>query len=183
MNNFMLDLETLGLKSDSVILTIGIVQFDLKTGKTGAEVEIALDWQDQVNNRAKIDANTVKWWMEQEDAAIKTLVKKHMVTVKRSAEIIKEFFDKNCKDLRETKLWGNGVSFDNVMLRNLYARHDCNFPLPYWCDNDVRTLVTLCDINPSDYPFTGIKHNAIDDCKHQIKYCCDGYEKLTMGDL
>jgi hypothetical protein len=56
-------------------------------------------------------------------------------------------------------------TFDNVMVRNLYKRHNVDFILPYWCDTDVRTLVTLANIDTRDFPFKGIKHYGIDDCK------------------
>jgi len=35
MDNIMVDIETLGNKSNSVILSIAAVYFDLQTGKTG----------------------------------------------------------------------------------------------------------------------------------------------------
>ena len=52
--------------------------------------------------------------------------------------------------------------------------------LPYWCDRDVRTIVSLGKIDTRDFKFTGVKHSTIDDCLHQINYCKVAYNNF-MG--
>lgn len=55
-------------------------------------------------------------------------------------------------------------------------------PWKYFEPVDVRTLVDLgkrlFDFDPKKtIKFEGDKHNAIDDCKFQIKYCSAIYKK------
>ncbi|MDE9484396.1 3'-5' exonuclease, partial [Xenorhabdus bovienii] len=80
--------------------------------------------------------------------------------------------------------WGNGSSFDNVILRNFYERANYRVPWRWYADRDVRTIVQLGrDIGydpKTDMPFTGERHNALDDAIHQAQYVSAIYQKL-MG--
>jgi exodeoxyribonuclease VIII len=178
MRDIMIDLETLGTDSNSVILSISAVEFDLATGETGSEFEAGLDVQQQYKIKSVIDSDTVAWWFSQDNKAIDAITRLKRDSVDK---VLKDFndwlhsIDYAPKDIR---LWGNGCTFDNVILRNLYKRSNVDFILPYWCDNDVRTLVTLGNINTRDFQFKGIKHRGIDDCKHQINYCNVAYKGL-----
>jgi hypothetical protein len=178
MKHIMMDIETLSTNSNGAITTISAVQFNLESGKIGKTFEIAIKLDEQVKQGAVIDTDTVIWWMSQDDEAIKAMLRIKKVTVAKALTDFNNWILDLGKPLNDIKLWGNGVSFDNVMVRNLYKRSNIDFVLPYWCDNDVRTLVTLANINVRDYKFEGIKHNGIDDCKHQIKYCHSAYKSL-----
>jgi len=118
------------------------------------------------------------WWSNQDKEAKKSLIR----LKPKSVTVVLNKFNTWLNDIECTnndiKLWGNGITADNIWIRNLYTRHDYKFVLPYWCDSDVRTLVTLGIINTRDFKFTGIKHNGLDDCKHQINYCHAAYEAL-----
>jgi hypothetical protein len=70
-------------------------------------------------------------------------------------------------------LWGNGASFDISILESAYYAMKCT-TLP-WNFRSVRDVRTILSINPArkdEIPFTEIKHNPINDCKHQIAYIC-----------
>jgi inhibitor of KinA sporulation pathway (predicted exonuclease) len=43
-------------------------------------------------------------------------------------------------------------------------------PWKFWNVRDVRTVVDIMKINPKEFIFNGIKHNALDDAVHQVKY-------------
>lgn len=171
--HIMLDLETMGVNTDALITTISAVRFDMDTGECFEEFEIALNWEEQIAKNAKMDASTVQWWLTQSKLAQETMLRLPQQSVCEALLSFNRWIENICLDVKKTKLWGNGINFDNALLRNLYKRHDISFILPYYCDNDVRTLVTLKGINPKDYEFKGIKHRGIDDCKHQIFYCCN----------
>ena len=61
--NLMIDLETLGTKPNSAILSIGAVYFD-KDG-LGEEFYANVDLQDSIDSGFDIDASTVYWWLSQ----------------------------------------------------------------------------------------------------------------------
>ena len=179
MKDIMVDIETLGTDSNSVVVSISAVTFDFLTGKTGKQFEIGINVLEQALNGGMIDNDTMKWWSTQSRDAKKALTRIQVEDVEESLKAFNLWIAEAISvDLKDVKLWGNGSGFDNVLIRNLYRRSGLDFVLPYWCDNDVRTLVTLANINTRDYKFTGTKHNGIDDCKHQIKYCVDAYRSL-----
>lgn len=178
MRDVMLDIETLGTDSNSVVISISAVNFDLTTGESGKTFEVRLDTMEQVLTGGIVDSNTAAWWFSQDAEAISALLKIEKVSVIKGLISFNSWLDSLVFPNKEIKLWGNGSSFDNLLVRNLYKRHEIDFTLPYWCDNDVRTLVTLSNIDTRDFHFEGIKHKGIDDCLHQIRYCHIGYKEL-----
>lgn len=168
----MVDIETFGTDSNAVVLSISAVKFDLDTGEIGGTFELALEMKEQMAKGALMDPDTVMWWMSQSKEAQNML--SHLQTV--DVDIALELFNNFCKGA--DGIWGNGATFDNVIIRNLYKRHDTDFKLGFWADRDVRTLVALSGIDHSTYRFVGVRHNGLDDCLHQIKYCVDAYKIL-----
>ena len=68
--NLMIDIETLGVKTDAPVISIGACFFD----KDGIKEKFyaVLDVEQQIDSDLrKVDASTIKWWMGQEGAAKK----------------------------------------------------------------------------------------------------------------
>lgn len=179
MKDVMIDIETLSTDSNALITTISCVQCDIRNGKIGESKEIGIELDQQLKNGAVLDKDTVIWWLSQNKDAIISMIEIEKIDVTVALSELNIWFiglaDKlGCKT-KDLKLWGNGSSFDNTIVRNLYKRSNIEFVIPYYNDRDVRTLVDLYDIDTRKYEFKGIKHNGIDDCKHQINYCSTGY--------
>lgn len=179
MTHVMLDLETLSLDNNAVVVSISAVEFDLETGTVGSNFEVALDILQQALNGGDIDKKTLTWWSSQDDKAKQALTRLRSSMVDGALNKFNNWLNELEGQNKDIKLWGNGCTADNVWVRNLYSRHNIEFVLPYWCDSDVRTLVTLGKINTRDFTFKGIKHNGLDDCLHQIEYCVAAYKKLN----
>jgi DNA polymerase III epsilon subunit-like protein len=67
LGHLMLDLETLGNKSNSAILSIGAVEFDLETGETGREFYQRIDLQSCIDKGLIINGSTFYWWITQNE--------------------------------------------------------------------------------------------------------------------
>jgi exodeoxyribonuclease VIII len=172
----MVDLETFGTDSNSVIVSISAVVFDRATGEIIDTFEKGLNIKQQLDNGGVMDADTIMWWLSQSKEAQSELTKLGQTDISLALGEFAGFCSKN----GVYKIWGNGATFDNVILRNLYKRCGFEFPTPFWSDRDVRTLVDIGDVDTSQYKFEGVKHRGIDDCKHQIKYCIDAMRKLGV---
>ena len=170
----MLDLETLGVDSNSVVISISAIEFNRNTGAIGREFEIGLDDNEQVANGGIIDQSTVDWWAQQDVIAQLEIARLPKLDVKDALLGYSEWVQKSSA----LTVWGNGATFDNVILENLFKRHSINYPTKFWNNRCVRTLCDLTDIDTQNYDFKGVKHRGIDDCKHQINYCLDGIYKL-----
>ena len=158
MENVMVDLETLGTSSNSVILSIGAVEFD-KTG-LGREFYVVVDPQSCVDAGLKIDVPTVLWWMKQSDEAREAFDQPDRVSLECALARFGGWFPHNAT------LWGNGAAFDNVVLANAYLAVGTQRPWYYHTDRCYRTLKNLRpDIGGP--ALEGVAHNALFDAKWQ----------------
>lgn len=73
MNQVMIDLETMGTSTNSAIMSIGAVVFDIKSGNIGNKFEVHIDLNSSIKAGFDIDADTIYWWLKQnKDAQKKT---------------------------------------------------------------------------------------------------------------
>lgn len=171
MRDIMLDIETLSTDSNAVIISIAAVQFDLKTGEIGEQFMMGLDISEQIRKDGVVDGDTILWWLKQSDEARQSVTSLTQHGVGKVLTAFNSWIKQLGITPASTNLWGNSNSFDCTIVRNLYRREGITFILPFWCDKDVRTLVILKGVDTRRYEFTGVSHNPIDDCLHQIKYC------------
>ncbi|HGX5953045.1 TPA: 3'-5' exoribonuclease [Escherichia coli] len=73
MNHLMVDLETMGNGPYAPVISIGAVFFDPNTGETGEEFSVNISLESSMRYRARPDASTILWWMEQSEEARKSL--------------------------------------------------------------------------------------------------------------
>ena len=123
----MIDLETLGVGSNSVVVSAGLVAFNISTGEILAELDIGLNLNQQIKTGGVIDGDTLEFHFAQAPDSIQKMAQRKVLDVKEGLDLISNFIKAN----NITTLWGNGATFDNVILRNLYARHLKVFPLQF----------------------------------------------------
>jgi hypothetical protein len=160
MNNVMVDLETLGNGSNAVIIAIGAVAFD-KDGGLGGSFYETVDPQSCIDAGLVMDVSTVMWWMRQNDVARAAFDKpgRHLNAV---------LLDFATWFPEGADLWGNGATFDNVILSNAYRATGLTCPWPFWADRCYRTLKNLHPNVPMQR--VGTHHNALDDAETQAQH-------------
>lgn len=167
MNHLMIDLETMGTRFDAPILAIGAVQFDPDTGKIGAKFYHRVSIDDSFKF-GKPSGSTVKWWMQQGDAARKEVVSGSS-PLRDALEKLKGLvFD-------GTQVWGNGSTFDISILEYAYGR--ClSEPAPwkFWNVRDCRTISELCkgalEVSDVKRDADETAHTAIGDALYQARW-------------
>lgn len=164
-SHLMLDLETMGTKSNSAIISIGAVEFDILTGKTGREFYRNVSLQSCISLGLVVDADTIMWWMEQSQDARKSLTEGKVISIQQALIDFREFCNK------EYQIWGNSARFDLGLLENAYDKAMLSIPWKFYQERCVRTLVSFNPEIKNNLEFTGTAHNALADCYHQIKYC------------
>ncbi|MGP1938067.1 3'-5' exoribonuclease domain-containing protein [Citrobacter freundii] len=184
--HLMVDLETMGSGPDAPIVSIGAVYFDPSTGNTGAEFYQVVSLESSMSFGMKPDASTIQWWLKQSSEARSAILVDEAMGLRETLELLADFIAENAaNDSHTVQLWGNGCSFDNVILRRAYALTETPFAVPFWNDRDVRTMVELgksVGINPRfDIPFEGDMHNALSDARHQVKYVSAIWQRLTKN--
>lgn len=175
----MLDLETLGNRINPVIAQISAVAFTLEGGDIeGSEFDILVDIESCKSVGLETNPSTLQWWSEQSQEA-QDLVFNNPPDNPRTyiEDALNEFthYITGYKTLgHRVYVWGNGIRADNVWLLSAYKACGKEDPIAYNEDLDYRTLHYIAkkksgiDVKKIT-EFDGIPHNAIDDCKYQIK--------------
>ena len=161
MNNVMVDLETLGNGSNAVIVAIGAVQFD--ASGLGHEFYTTVDAESCVAAGLKMDASTVMWWLKQSDAARSALSNGAKLSLAAALAEFSAWFP------AKAMFWGNGATFDNVIVSNAYAALRLEKPWGYTSDRCYRTLKAMFPNVKADQT-NGVAHNALDDARYQAMH-------------
>lgn len=168
LGHLMLDLETFGSDSDSVICSIGAVEFDINTGKTGRQFYQKIDVQSCLDVGLKVSGATLMWWLRQSEDARRELYDAKPEHVCVVLQNFRMFFDTLGKDVQ---IWGNSNRFDMGILETAYKKNFVKIPWDFRKERDVRTLVSFRPEIQKATIFEGTAHNPIADCIFQITYC------------
>ncbi|HAV8118756.1 TPA: exonuclease [Escherichia coli] len=176
-DHLMIDLETMGKNPDAPIISIGAIFFDPQTGDMGPEFSKTVDLE---TAGGVIDRDTIKWWLKQSREA-QSAIMTDEIPLDDALLQLREFIDENSGEFF-VQVWGNGATFDNVILRRSYERQGIPCPWRYTNDRDVRTMVALGLVMDFDarttIPFEGERHNALHDARYQAKYVSAIWQKL-----
>lgn len=170
--HLMLDIETLGNESFSSILSIGALEFDIETGKTGKEFYVNVDLQSCMDLGLIVKASTILWWMEQNEQARQDLVKAVKFPIKEALEKFSSFCN------MDYEIWGNSCRFDCGILQNAYNKLGIPIPWDFRKERCVRTLISFNPEIKDKYPVTHTLHNALSDCYYQVGYCSEIWNSL-----
>ncbi|HZV85891.1 MAG TPA: 3'-5' exonuclease [Brevundimonas sp.] len=170
MRDVMVDIETLGTRPGSAILSIGAVAFDPDTGTLGAEHYGVVSLASSLAFGATVDAETVAWWGRQTPEAQRVLFE----ALSPNADSLHvglsglTAFLRSVGDVAGLRIWGNGSDFDNVLLSAAYQQAGTVAPWAFWNNRCFRTAKNMFrGFEPSR---EGEHHNALDDARHQARH-------------
>ncbi|MCW9547728.1 3'-5' exonuclease [Klebsiella oxytoca] len=182
----MVDIESMGNKPNAPVVSIGAVIFDPATGFLGETFYKVVSLESAVSWGAEIDPSTVIWWLKQSSEARSAIANDDAVQLDDALLQFSEFVLENISGGSKTaQIWGNGASFDNIILRSSFERACLDCPWNYWNDRDVRTMVELgkaIGFDPkTSIPFVGERHNALADAQHQARYVSAIWQRLIKN--
>jgi exodeoxyribonuclease VIII len=173
----IIDIETLGVQANSIILTIGGIKFKryekIQDLDNYQKFYKRIDIDSCKEKGLQTDKDTIIWWNEQSDNIRHESIF-HPDRYKLE-EVLKELsgFLIDCK-----YIWSQG-SFDSIILENAYKK--CNLPIPwkFWQIRDSRTLfdVLNVDLKSIEYKSNEV-HNALVDCYRQLIATTKCFEKI-----
>ena len=154
--NVVIDLETLSLKPNAVILSIGAV------AENGEQFYVELDWRVQQKTRA-VDAITCLWWGQQE----KDLCPLNGTALLWAAlEELSHWLAPYDKDT--LFIWARGPQFDITILESAFEQEKIPVPWKYNRVRDIRTAIHCHSLSFDDYKPVR-KHHALDDAVADMK--------------
>lgn len=177
MKDIMIDIETFSTSHDAAIVSIGAVQFDMKTGQIGSKFYVNVDLQSCIDAGLTLSASTIMWWMQKNKEAQDSLLDspiKLQLAMNSFADWLEYY------DAMQCQIWANSPSFDCVILKNAFTACKMQLPWNYWNERDCRTLVAL---NPDIKRaiINDLPHDAISDCLYQIRYCNAIWNSISIN--
>lgn len=180
----MIDLESLGTTAGSPVVTIGATLFDPYSCDSGEAlmqraILLRIDIADSIKYSKGVEGDTVRWWFEQTDAAIKALVVGQTIPMQealiklwrfcheRAPFVNKEFFDGLSELPRTNRYWAKDPDFDMSLMRFYYehpAFKGSTMPWKFYECRSVRTMQDLAwpegSIERPDFEVPGVAHDA-----------------------
>ena len=180
----MVDIETLGTCMGSPVITIGAVLFDPYASDSSQELlrrvfKRRIDISDSVSLANSVDGSTLRWWFEQDDAAIKALVAGdepvsaqnafmdlYQYCHERGKFANEIFFDDICDFPRTNRYWAKDPDFDMRLMQYYYELPEISAKQPwaFWECRSVRTVQDLAwpEGGPErpEFHVPGVAHDA-----------------------
>ena len=173
MNNVMIDLETLGTKANTYIVTVAAVAFIPTAGRAAYEFYEKIDVDSYPKTGAfSFDFQTLAWWMNQNAAA---KGEAFSGTPRKNIEVVLRNLAKWIRDLSPdpdgVKVWAQGAAFDIAILEYTMSYFGIEIPWKFWNVRDTRTLYDIAGVVYSKVPTPArvVAHNALGDCLKQIE--------------
>lgn len=160
--HIMLDLETFGNGNDAAIVSIGAVKFDERDILD--EFHVGVDAESCARLGLKIDASTVMWWMHPDRADARAALLA-LETVDLASALV-GFSEWAGNDI--AAIWGNGATFDNIILRSAYRACGLEYPVKFRQDQCYRTMKYRAP--GVELIRQGTHHDALDDARCQAKH-------------
>lgn len=182
MKAIMVDMETLGVRDTSEILSLGAVVFDPFTRQTKEELLEASfyacpTYTDEDSKHFTYDQSTIDWWGEQSDNAMRVIDAGPHVPVRELLNLFSEFW----KSHDAVQIWAKPPSFDVDKLEHHFRVFNMYVPWNFRNVFDVRTVLMqgeyLANFKPN-YPEGGIPHYALDDAIAQALMVQEVHEVL-----
>lgn len=173
MNHVMLDLETMGTEPGCAIVSIGAVEFDLKSGKIGEKFYCTIDLQSCVDAGLKINPSTLIWWMAQSEQAREKICS-DSILLSDALDAFSLWFLR----IGGVNIWGNSASFDCGILTACYKALKMPTPWAFYNEKCYRTVVNLFPSNKLKKDASK-SHDPIYDCEYQIGVLCATMKNLT----
>lgn len=187
--DIMTDIETLGTDSDSTIIQISAIAFDMGTGNRYSEFNQIADIEKN-EKPLKVTGSTMKWWLKTNKELFTELVnggeESSEQVLRNFQEWLTGLADKYGQ--KNVYLWGNGILFDNKMIQHQLESLGLVYPIFFRNDRDVRTLVDLAsvklgvsewDLKKKYQDESLTAHNAFDDVVYQINLAVNCYREMV----
>ena len=173
MQNYLLDLETLGIESKSIVLSIALIPFDLETDANTTFQELCdrahffkLEVKDQHLHGRTCDQSTLEWWNKQSrqcrNKSLKPLYGDLLGAdaLSRLRAIVKP---------DDSQFWTRG-GLDQTCLESLCRTYGVDYIVPHNAYYDIRTAMQVMGKSPNNSPYIEgfVVHDPVHDCARDI---------------
>lgn len=165
VKRFMVDLETFGRGENACVVQIGACDFNCDN-----RFSVNILAADACKNGAKIDGDTVIWWLGQSAEARQALLAAPFSYERDAFNSLNDYL------AGADEIWSH-ATFDFVIIMGALHRLGIKPKFHYRAARDIRTLTALAGPIERE-PRSGVHHNALDDAIFQVSYCKQALFKL-----
>lgn len=185
--DIMVDIETLGNKIDSTIIQISAVSFDIHSGKIHETFNEVADISKN-ESKVNVTGSTLQWWINTNSELFSELLTKGEQSSEDVTRNFHTWLVGIVSDQKDLYLWGNGILFDNAIIRHKFESIGLDYPIFYRNDRDVRTILELASnkleilervLRDSIYDKELVAHDAFNDVINQVALVTHCYKVLT----
>lgn len=174
--DIMTDIETLGKSDYTTVFQIAACMFDIETGEVIDTFNQIADISE--DNDIIIDGSTLLWWLKTDKELLTNLLENGTVSQKGLFVNFNNWILQFSMSIKDVFLWGNGMLFDNKLIKSKMEQYDIDYPIFYRNDRDMRTIVELAALKSgvaTEKEFRDmnkceglVAHDGLDDVKAQI---------------
>ncbi len=188
-----IDTETLGMRENTVVLSIGCAAFQLiPNGENNYEkyvtggFHVKFDVKEQITRyKRSTDQSTIDWWRQQEPAAQKILKPSEQdVDMESGLMMLNDWIKQSGYRWKDSYVWSRGTYFDFPKLEHMYFQAGVKCGFNTWKIRDTRTYIDiLTGVDNGQYepqggfPRSFVKHNALHDA------AMDAYRMVEIFNL
>lgn len=181
----MVDIETLGLKPNTVVTQIAALVYDIDDPDTHyRQVDEYLPIQPQMTQLGRqIDADTMLFWMQQNDTARKRFDMNTGNDFDELQALVQSVHSKLTQEIGNSathEVWARGPQFDIAILDSLFGQFGLSAPWRYDRVFDLRTIMLAAGLKKDDVPMPAglVKHVALHDVKYQMLCLLESWKSL-----
>jgi hypothetical protein len=180
--NAIIDVQTLGIESNTMILSIGAVAFDMKTNYSDDVFYRKIDIDSyealRIKDQFSIDQSTLSWWMTKapKSSRDEAFSLENRVSILDAINDLCTWF----RMQKITKVWSHGASFDIAIVTYTMNVLNLKTPWDFWNVRDTRTLYDLAKVNYLNYEVINNlpEHHPLVHCFKEIMALRSSYAIL-----
>lgn len=189
------DIETLGKRENTVVLTIACVPFTFEDYvpyqslvRDGFYVKFNAQEQIKKYHRSTCK-DTIDWWKTQSKEARKEALEPHPddASMIDGLDAMAQYIKKCGYDWKKSYIWSRGTYFDFPKMESMYEQAEVKIPFNTWRIRDVRTYIDiLTGVDDGKYmpknplPAEFVAHNALHDAARDVHAMKEIYSSLTQ---
>lgn len=179
LKHIVFDTETLGIRENAIVLSIGAVAFEMEPGTKNDYDRYILDGfhvkfsiKDQLHTwKRSVDEGTVEWWKGQSEEAKKILKPSpNDVTMAEGLTQLNDWIKSiDGYKWNSSYVWSRGTYFDFPKMESMYHQAGVKCGFNTWKIRDVRTYIDILTgvdngkYDPDRQPENFIAHDALHD--------------------
>jgi exodeoxyribonuclease VIII len=170
----MIDLETVSVKDNAAIISIGAVEFDIEEQRLLEEYYQNVELSSCLRLGLNREQGSIDWWAKDENKAARNELTRDAIHIRDA--LIK--FTNWCGDENNVAPWSNGATFDLVIMKQAYIACSMRHPWKHFNESCYRTFKRMYP--KVTRPTQTMKHHALEDAKYQARHLMTILNAITM---